>query len=129
MHTHVNRQSAKKERKEIYESMSILLRHTNTTALATILLYKVATALLLVPLMHIIWQVAVDLSSNKFITTDSMGSLFLSPFLLLGILLIALVAAFWNMYQFSILFHILQTQADGQRCHIKTLLKESLLDI
>ena len=124
-----NCNAARKERKEIYKSMAILWRRTGSAALATILLYKLATSLLLFPLMNTIWQIAVNLSSNKFITTDRIGNLFLSPFLLIAILLNALIAAFWNTYEFSILFHTLQAAADGRRCKIMSLLKESLLDI
>ncbi len=124
-----NYKTEKKERRKIYKSMSILWRRTGSAALATILLYKMATALLMVPLTDAIWSIAVSLSSNKFITTDRIGNLFLSPFLLIGLFLIALIAAIWNTYEFSILFHTLQAAADGKKCKILTLLKESLLDI
>lgn len=43
--------------------------------------------------------------------------------------LIALLTAFWNIYEFSILFHALQSGFRGEKCKIRTLLKDSLQDI
>ncbi len=117
------------ERKRTYRTASLLWRRTGSAALAAIFLYKAATVLLMAPLLQGIWGVSVALSSNKFITTDRIGRLFLSPFLLIGILLIALLTAFWNIYEFSILFHTLQRGMNGEKCRLWPLLKESLLDI
>ena len=120
---------AKKERKQCYRTAAKLWRRTGSAALASVLLYKAATILLLAPLSHGIWALALLLSPSKFITTDQMKQLFLAPSLLAGIVLIALLNAFWNLYEFSILFHALQKGLRGEKCRIRSLFKESLLDI
>lgn len=120
---------AKKERKQCYRTAAKLWRRTGSAALASVLLYKAATILLLAPLSHGIWALALLLSPSKFITTDRMKQLFLAPSLLVGIVLIALLNAFWNLYEFSILFHALQKGLRGEKCRIRSLFKESLLDI
>ena len=119
----------KKRRKQCYRTAAKLWRRTGSAALASVLLYKAATILLLAPLSHGIWALALLLSPSKFITTDQMKQLFLAPSLLAGIVLIALLNAFWNLYEFSILFHALQKGLRGEKCRIRSLFKESLLDI
>ena len=121
--------NTRKERKQTYRAASLLWRRTGTAALATILIYKAATGFLFAPLLHGIWFLSSFLSSNKFITTDCIGKLFLSPSWLIGMVLIALLTAFWNIYEFSILFHALQSGFRGEKCKIRTLLKDSLRDI
>ncbi len=121
--------NGKKERKETYRTAAKLWRRTESAALAAVLLYKMATVLLLAPLSHGIWALALLLSPSKFITTDQMTKLFLSPSLLAGGLLIALLNAFWNLYEFSLLFHALQKGLRGEKCRIRSLLRESLMDI
>ncbi len=121
--------AAKKERKQCYRTAAKLWRRTGSAALASVLLYKAATVLLLAPLSHGIWALALFLSPSKFITTDQMKRLFVSPSLLVGIILIALLNAFWNLYEFSILFHALQKGIKGEKCRIRSLLKEAFLDI
>ena len=123
------RKGAKKGRKQCYRTAAKLWRRTGSAALASVLLYKAATILLLAPLSHGIWALALLLSPSKFITTDRMKQLFLAPSLLVGIVLIALLNAFWNLYEFSILFHALQKGLRGEKCRIRSLFKESLLDI
>lgn len=121
--------AAKKKRKQTYRTASLLWRRTGSAALATILIYKAVTAFLFAPLLHGIWFLASFFSSSKFITTDRIGKLFLSPSWLAGMVLIALLTAFWNIYEFSILFHALQSGFRGEKCKIRTLLKDSLQDI
>lgn len=121
--------NARKARRKTYRAAALLWRRTGSAALAAILIYKAATAFLFAPFVHGIWTASALLSSHKFITTDRIGSLFLSPFWLVGIVLIALLTAFWNIYEFSILFHALQSGMNGEKCKIRTLLKDSLRDI
>ena len=124
-----SRKKRKNERKQCCRTAARLWRRMGSAALAAVLLYKAATVLLLAPLSHGIWALSLFLSPSKFITTDRMKQLFLSPSLLVGILLIALLNAFWNLYEFSILFHALQKGLRGEKCHIRSLCKESLLNI
>lgn len=121
--------NAKQKRKSAYRAAAQLWKRTGSAALAALFLYKAITVLLMAPLLQGIWAASVALSSNKFITTDRVGKLFLSPSLLIGILLIALFTAFWNIYEFSILFHALQKGMNGEKCRLRRLIKESFLDI
>ena len=70
-----------------------LLGRVQSSLLAALLIYKLLTVWLFVPLMQWIWAVALRYSPTRYITTDNLSSLLRSPFLAAAILLIGICTA------------------------------------
>lgn len=122
----ITRTTTKNSSKSVYRRTSQaaqwLLGRVQSSLLAALLIYKLLTVWLFVPLMQWIWAVALRYSPTRYITTDNLSSLLRSPFLAAAILLIGICTAWWALYEFSLILCGLDYAHHGQRCRLLPLL-------
>lgn len=82
-----------------------LLHRASAAVLTAVLVYKALTYLLFLPAMNGIWSLTLRCSPVNYLTNNNAHQIFTSPTILGGIVLIVLLAAFWNLYGFSILLY------------------------
>ena len=82
-----------------------LLHRASAAVLTAVLVYIALTYLLFLPAMNGIWSLTLRCSPVNYLTNNNAHQIFTSPTILSGIVLIVLLAAFWNLYGFSILLH------------------------
>ena len=99
-----------------------LLGRVQSSLLTAMLIYKLLTVWVFVPLMQQIWAIALRLSPTQYITTDNLSSLLRSPSLAAAILLIGICTAWWALYEFSLILCGLDYARHGQRCRLLPLL-------
>ena len=122
----ITRTTTKNSSKSVYRRTSQaaqwLLGRVQSSLLAALLIYKLLTVWLFVPLIQWIWAVALRYSPTRYITTDNLSSLLRSPFLAAAILLIGICTAWWALYEFSLILCGLDYAHHGQRCRLLPLL-------
>ena len=106
-----------------------LLHRASAAVLTAVLVYKALTYLLFLPAMNGIWSLTLRCSPVNYLTNNNAHQIFTSPTILGGIVLIVLLAAFWNLYGFSILLHGFALARRGEKLHPVSLFVRSLGDI
>ena len=106
-----------------------LLHRASAAVLTAVLVYKVLTYLLFLPAMNGIWSLTLRCSPVNYLTNNNAHQIFTSPTILGGIVLIVLLAAFWNLYGFSILLHGFALARRGETLCPVSLFVRSLGDI
>lgn len=106
-----------------------LLHRASAAVLTAVLVYKVLTYLLFLPAMNGIWSLTLRCSPVNYLTNNNAHQIFTSPTILGGIVLIVLLAAFWNLYGFSILLHGFALACRGETLRPVSLFVRSLGDI
>lgn len=107
---------------ETYNSMKYsaraIIRRAEIPLLAVIVLYKAATNLLFVPLMQQLWSLTLRFAPMHYLSNNNASDIFSSPAIILCITLIAILTAFWALYEFSVLLHgwILPARAKRSAC-------------
>lgn len=106
-----------------------LLHRASAAVLTAVLVYKALTYLLFLPAMNGIWSLTLRCSPVNYLTNNNAHQIFTSPTILGGIVLIVLLAAFWNLYGFSILLHGFELARRGETLRPVSLFVRSLGDI
>lgn len=106
-----------------------LLHRASAAVLTAVLVYKALTYLLFLPAMNGIWSLTLRCSPVNYLTNNNAHQIFTSPTILGGIVLIVLLAAFWNLYGFSILLHGFALARRGETLRLASLFVRSLGDI
>ena len=118
---------------ETYNSMKhsarAIIRRAEIPLLAVIVLYKAATNLLFVPLMQQLWSLTLRFAPMHYLSNNNASDIFSSPAIILCITLIAILTAFWALYEFSVLLHGLDLARKGETIRLPALLCTSLADI
>lgn len=115
--------------RDLKQSAKALMRHAETALIVTIVLYKILTNLLFIPAMNGIWSLTLRLSPVNYLTNNNAHQIFTSPSIVCGIALIAILVAFWNLYEFSLVLHELDFARRGEPCKLWPLFQVSLVDI
>ena len=118
---------------ETYNSMKhsarAIIRRAEIPLLAVIVLYKAATNLLFVPLMQQLWSLTLRFAPMHYLSNNNASDIFSSPAIILCITLIAILTAFWALYEFSVLLHGLDLARKDETIRLPALLRTSLADI
>lgn len=115
--------------RDLKQSAKALMRRAETALIVTIVLYKILTNLLFIPAMNGIWSLTLRLSPVNYLTNNNAHQIFTSPSIVCGIALIAILVAFWNLYEFSLVLHGLDFARRGEPCKLWPLFRMSLVDI
>lgn len=109
-------------------SARAIIRRAEIPLLAVIVLYKAATNLLFVPLMQQLWSLTLRFAPMHYLSNNNASDIFSSPAIILCITLIAILTAFWALYEFSVLLHGLDLARKGETIRLPALLRTSLAD-
>ena len=120
---------ARRSYKDTRNHALTLLHRASAAVLAAVLVHKTLTHLLFLPAMNGIWSLTLRCSPVNYLTNNNAHQIFTSPTILGGIVLIVLLAAFWNLYGFSILLHGFALARRGETLRPVSLFVRSLGDI
>ena len=115
--------------RELRQFANALLHRAESSLITAIVLYKLVTNLLFLPAMQGIWSLTLRFSPVNYLTNNNAHQIFTAPSILGGIVLIAILVAFWNLYEFSIILHGLDHARRGEACSLLALFQRSLRDI
>ena len=120
---------ARKTYRSIRSQGRALLHRAETAILAAVLLYKILTNLVFIPAMHGIWGLTLRFSPVNYLSNNNAHQIFTSPTILGGIVLIAVLAAFWTLYEFSLVLHGIDLARRGEKIRMRPLFFHALADI
>ena len=114
---------------ELQHQTKALMHRAESILIAAIVLYKLITELLFLPAMRGIWALTLRFSPVNYLNNSNAHQIFTAPSILGGIALIVVLVALWNLYEFSIVLHGLDTVRRGDSCKLYPLFRQSLRDI
>lgn len=115
--------------KELRTHAAALMHRAEASLIAAIVLYKLLTNFLFLPAMRGIWSLTLRFSPVNYLTNNNAHQIFTAPSILSGIALIAVLVAFWNLYEFSLVLHGLDAAHRGVPCRLLPLFRAALADI
>ena len=121
--------TANQKYRSLQHAAQVLLRRAEAAFLAAVVLCKLAANLLLMPLVQQIWALTVRFAPMHYLNNHNASDIFSSPAIIGFIVLIAILIAFWTLYEFSVLLHGLDLARRGETIRLAALLRASLLDI
>lgn len=121
--------TANQKYRSLQHAAQVLLRRAEAAFLPAVVLCKLAANLLLMPLVQQIWALTVRLAPMHYLNNHNASDIFSSPAIIGCIVLIAILIAFWTLYEFSVLLHGLDLARRGEAIRLAALLRASLLDI
>ena len=113
----------------LQRSAGALLHHAGVILPALVGLYAVATNLLFIPLMQQLWSLTLRFAPVHYLNNSNASDIFVSPAIILCLVIIALLTAFWALYEFSVLLHGLELARSGRPVQLPALLRDALVDI
>lgn len=113
----------------LQRSAGALLHHARVILPALVGLYAVATNLLFIPLMQQLWSLTLRFAPVHYLNNSNASDIFVSPAIILCLVVIALLTAFWALYEFSVLLHGLELARSGRPVQLPALLRDALVDI
>ena len=108
-------------------SARAIIRRAEIPLLAVIVLYKAATNLLFVPLMQQLWSLTLRFAPMHYLSNNNASDIFSSPAIILCITLIAILTAFWALYEFSVLLHGLDLARQGETLRLAAELSQNVV--
>ena len=102
-------------------SARALLQKAGLPLLGLLLLYKVATVLLFIPAMQLLWALTLRFAPIRYLNNSSAGQIYRSPAILCGIAIIVVLTALWVLYGFSLLLHALSAVQKEKRIRLSLL--------
>lgn len=113
----------------LQRSAGALLHHAGVILPALVGLYAVATNLLFIPLMQQLWSLTLRFAPVHYLNNSNASDIFVSPAIILCLVVIALLTAFWALSEFSVLLHGLELARSGRPVQLPALLRDALVDI
>ena len=121
--------TANQKYRSLQHAAQVLLRRAEAAFLPAVVLCKLAANLLLMPLVQQIWALTVRFAPMHYLNNHNASDIFSFPAIIGCIVLIAILIAFWTLYEFSVLLHGLDLAHRGETIRLAALLRASLLDI
>lgn len=113
----------------IRDAARALYRQGSGALLAAVIFYKALTRWAFLPAMQGLWALTLRIAPVNYLNNNNANQIFMAPGILCGIVVIALLVAVWNLYEFSFLLHGFDTVRRGERLRLLPLLGRSLADI
>ena len=79
-----------------------------------LLFYKVLTNLMFVPALQLIWALTLRFAPIRYLNNKTASQIFTSPAIIGCIALLAVLAAFWSLYELAVLLQVLTRLRQGR---------------
>ena len=79
--------------------------------------------------MQQLWSLTLRFAPVHYLNNSNASDIFVSPAIILCLVVIALLTAFWALYEFSVLLHGLELVRSGRPVQLPALLRDALVDI
>lgn len=85
--------------RSLHDAARSLLSPKGRVFLFFLLFYKVLTNLLFVPALQLIWALTLQFAPIRYLNNKTASRIFASPAIIGCIAVLAVLAAFWNLYE------------------------------
>ena len=123
----MKRFSAKlRQQEQIYRS---LLSPKGRVFLLFLLFYKVLTNLLLVPALQLIWALTLRFAPIRYLNNKTASRIFASPTLIGCIAVLAVLAAFWSLYEAATMLQLLTRIRNGEPLRARAVFRDAFCSL
>ena len=126
----MKRFSAKlRQQEQIYRSLHdaarSLLSPKGRVFLLFLLFYKVLTNLLLVPALQLIWALTLRFAPIRYLNNKTASRIFASPAIIGCIAVLAVLAAFWSLYEAATMLQLLTRMRHGEPLRARAVFRDA----
>lgn len=126
----MKRFSAKlRQQEQIYRSLHdaarSLLSPKGRVFLLFLLFYKVLTNLLLVPALQLIWALTLRFAPIRYLNNKTASRIFASPAIIGCIAVLAVLAAFWSLYEIATMLQLLTRMRRGEPLRARAVFRDA----
>ena len=126
----MKRFSAKlRQQEQIYRSLHdaarSLLSPKGRVFLLFLLFYKVLTNLLLVPALQLIWALTLRFAPIRYLNNKTASRIFASPAIIGCIAVLAILAAFWSLYEAATMLQLLTRIRHGEPLRARAVFRDA----
>lgn len=123
----MKRFSAKlRQQEQIYRS---LLSPKGRVFLLFLLFYKVLTNLLLVPALQLIWALTLRFAPIRYLNNKTASRIFASPAIIGCIAVLAVLAAFWSLYEIATMLQLLTRIRHGEPLRARAVFRDAFCSL
>ena len=98
----------------LHDAARSLLSPKGRVFLLFLLFYKVLTNLLLVPALQLIWALTLRFAPIRYLNNKTASRIFASPAIIGCIAVLAVLAAFWSLYEAATMLQLLTRMRHGE---------------
>lgn len=130
----MKRFSAKlRQQEQIYRSLHdaarSLLSPKGRVFLLFLLFYKVLTNLLLVPALQLIWALTLRFAPIRYLNNKTASRIFASPAIIGCIAVLAVLAAFWSLYEIAAMLQLLTRMRHGEPLRARAVFRDAFCSL
>lgn len=100
--------------RSLHDAARSLLSPKGRVFLLFLLFYKVLTNLLFVPALQLIWALTLRFAPIRYLNNKTASRIFASPAIIGCIAVLAVLAAFWNLYEVATMLQLLTRVRHGE---------------
>lgn len=100
--------------RSLHDAARSLLSPKGRVFLFFLLFYKVLTNLLFVPALQLIWALTLRFAPIRYLNNKTASRIFASPAIIGCIAVLAVLAAFWNLYEVATMLQLLTRVRHGE---------------
>ena len=100
--------------RSLHDAARSLLSPKGRVFLFFLLFYKVLTNLLFVPALQLIWALTLRFAPIRYLNNKTASRIFASPAVIGCIAVLAVLAAFWNLYEVATMLQLLTRVRHGE---------------
>ena len=130
----LKRFSAKfRQQEQIYRSLHdaarFLLLSKGRVFLFFLLFYKVLTNLLFVPALQLIWALTLQFAPIRYLNNKTASRIFASPAIIGCIAVLAVLAAFWSLYEIATMLQLLTRIRHGEPLRARAVFRDAFCSL
>ena len=100
--------------RSLHDAARSLLSPKGRVFLFFLLFYKVLTNLLFVPALQLIWALTLRFAPIRYLNNKTASRIFASPAIIGCIAVLAVLAAFWSLYEVATMLQLLTRVRHGE---------------
>ena len=111
--------------RSLHAAARSLLSSKGRVFLLFLLFYKVLTNFLFVPALQLIWALTLRFAPIQYLTNKTASRIFASPAIIGCIVVLAVLAAFWSLYEIAAMLQLLTRVRHGEPLRVGAVFRDA----
>ena len=121
------------QQEQIYRSLHAaarsLLSSKGRVFLLFLLFYKVLTNFLFVPALQLIWALTLRFAPIRYLNNKTASRIFASPAIIVCIAVLAVLVAFWSLYEIAAMLQLLTRMRHGEPLRVGAVFRDAFCSL
>ena len=111
--------------RSLHAAARSLLSSKGRVFLLFLLFYKVLTNFLFVPALQLIWALTLRFAPIRYLNNKTASRIFVSPAIIGCIVVLAVLAAFWSLYEIAAMLQLLTRVRHGEPLRVGAVFRDA----